>query len=34
VLRQVIEQLDQEYVSDLGGASNSVKIDSCSNLMQ
>lgn len=34
VLRQVIEQLDQQYVNDLGGASNSVKIDSCSNLMQ
>ncbi|HEX4154286.1 MAG TPA: hypothetical protein VHY48_01615 [Acidobacteriaceae bacterium] len=34
VLRQVIEQLDQQYVNDLGGANNSVKIDSCSNLMQ
>jgi hypothetical protein len=34
VLRQVTEELDQQYVSDLGGAGNSVKIDSCSNLMQ
>jgi hypothetical protein len=34
VLRQLIEELDQQYVSDLGGAKNSVKIDSCSNLMQ
>lgn len=34
VLRQVIEELDRQYVNDLGGARDSMKIDSCSNLME